>query len=99
MRFSEVIKNPKMFWLLWGLVAVSWQANALKTNNGGTASETTRAVLHTHTKGGRLAFLGGVAFLVAWFPEHILHPVMEGLSAISGVEDNDSSSGPQEQLG
>lgn len=80
------IRNPKMFWAGWSLVAASWQYYALKTQNGGTGSETTRAVLRTHTTVGKLAFLFGYLAFTSWFPKHILKPVRDAALSVSGLE-------------
>jgi hypothetical protein len=89
MEFRELLRNPKVFWALWGLVAASWQINSLKTHNGATGSETTRAWWRVHTKPGKYAFLaafyGGSLFFVSWFPDHIIRPAAESISSTSGV--------------
>ena len=85
---TDRVRDPKMFWAFWGLVAASWQYRALKTHNGGTGSETTRAVLHTHTVWGKMAFILGYVAFTAWFPRHILKPLREAVISISGIEES-----------
>lgn len=88
MNPRELLRNPKVFWVLWGLVAASWQVNSLKTHNGATGSETTRALWRVHTKPGKYAFLVAFYIFVAWFPDHILRPVAESISSSAGVIPN-----------
>lgn len=89
---STLQPNPKMFWAAWGLIAASWQYRALKTHNGGTGSETFRAVFNTNTKTGKLAFLLGYCAFTAWFPKHILKPVKKAALAVSGIEETQHAS-------
>ena len=78
--------------MFWGLIAASWQYRALKTHNGGTGSETTRAVLRTHTTPGKIAFIAGYIAFTAWFPRHILKPVRDAVMSVSGSEDIEHAS-------
>lgn len=98
MSASQILKNPKSFWALWGASAVAWQASSLKLHNGATGSETTRALWRVETPTGKKAFLAffytiSVAFLL-WFPGHIVNKAIEGssnfLSELSNTEDNDN---------
>jgi hypothetical protein len=79
--------NPKLFWAFWGFVAAVWQYMSLRTHNGGTGSETTRAVLKTNTRAGRWAFILGYIAFTAWFPKHILKPIEKAMIAVSGSEE------------
>lgn len=86
------VRNPKMFWAFWGFVAASWQFYSLRSHNGGTGSETTRAVLRTHTLPGKLAFILGYVAFTSWFPKHILKPVRDAAMVVSGIEPSPEAS-------
>lgn len=78
------LKNPKVFWALWGAGAAAWQANSLRSHNGGTWSETTRALSRVETQAGKWLFLIGWGTLNAWFVVHILNKPFEEVMKISG---------------
>lgn len=86
------LRNPKMFWAVWGLVAATWQFLSLRKHNGATGSETTRAILKTNTRIGRWAFIVGYLAFTAWFPKHILKPIEKAMIAVSGTEETQYAS-------
>lgn len=60
-------------WLMILFPPAVWEAYAIRSKvEGDTLSERTRAWFHTHTRGGRLAFLLAWAALAIWFPIHIV---------------------------
>lgn len=84
----EKLKTPKLFWAGWGTAGAVWQWHCLRTHNGATGSETTRALLKTHTVPGKVVFISGIGVLLVWFPRHILKTIERGIDLVAGLEDD-----------